>query len=37
MALSSNPKVLTGLDAVPEGFQEHRDGDISAYNIVYKL
>jgi NADPH-dependent curcumin reductase CurA len=33
----SKPKVLDGLDAVPEGFREHRDGKISAYKIVYKL
>ncbi|OKL57860.1 hypothetical protein UA08_06730 [Talaromyces atroroseus] len=34
---ASEPKVLVGLDAVQEGFQEHRDGKISAYKIVYKL
>lgn len=33
----SHPKVLPGLDSVPEGFQEHRDGKISAYKIVYAL
>ncbi|KAJ5959368.1 uncharacterized protein N7479_006518 [Penicillium vulpinum] len=33
----SNPKVLSGLDAVPGGFQEYRDGQISAYKIVYRL
>lgn len=33
----SNPKVLPGLDAVQEGFQEYRDGKISAYKIVYQL
>lgn len=30
-------KVLKGLDAVPQGFQEHRDGKISAYKIVYEI
>ncbi|KAJ5331673.1 hypothetical protein N7476_001456 [Penicillium atrosanguineum] len=30
-------KVLHGLDLVPEGFQEYRDGVISAYKIVYEL
>ncbi|OOF94950.1 hypothetical protein ASPCADRAFT_507813 [Aspergillus carbonarius ITEM 5010] len=33
----NNPKVLPGLDAVAGGFQEHRDGKISAYKIVYEL
>ncbi|KAJ9491402.1 hypothetical protein VN97_g1854 [Penicillium thymicola] len=33
----SSPKVLSGLDAVPDGFQEYRDGRISAYKIVYEL
>lgn len=33
----SNPKVLPGLDVVAEGFQEYRDGKISAYKIVYEL
>ena len=33
----NKPKVLHGLDAVPEGFQEYRDGVISAYKIVYEL
>ncbi|KAL4879944.1 chaperonin 10-like protein [Aspergillus karnatakaensis] len=33
----SHLKVLSGLDAVPEGFQEYRDGKISAYKIVYEL
>ncbi|KAJ5513242.1 hypothetical protein N7463_002794 [Penicillium fimorum] len=33
----SKPKVLSGLDAVPVGFQEHRDRKISAYKIVYEL
>ncbi|PGH27450.1 hypothetical protein AJ80_00929 [Polytolypa hystricis UAMH7299] len=33
----STPKVLRGLDAVSEGFQEHRDGKISAYKIVYEI
>lgn len=26
-----------GLDAVPRGFQEYRDGQISGYKVVYKL
>ncbi|KAL1848401.1 Zinc-binding oxidoreductase alcohol dehydrogenase [Paecilomyces lecythidis] len=30
-------RILKGLDAVPEGFQEYRDGKISAYKIVYEL
>ncbi|KAL4898499.1 putative zinc-binding dehydrogenase family oxidoreductase [Aspergillus ambiguus] len=33
----SKPKVYHGLEAVPEGFQEYRDGKISAYKIVYEL
>lgn len=34
----SIPKIIEGgLDAVPDGFREHRDGKISAYKIVYKL
>ncbi|KAL4801201.1 chaperonin 10-like protein [Aspergillus unguis] len=33
----NQPKVYRGLDAVPEGFQEYRDGKISAYKIVYEL
>lgn len=33
----NNPKVLPGLDAVGEGFQEYRDGKISAYKVVYEL
>ncbi|OAL46974.1 GroES-like protein [Pyrenochaeta sp. DS3sAY3a] len=33
----SVPKILRGLEAVPEGFQEHRDGKISGYKIVYEL
>lgn len=33
----SDVKVLSGLDAVSKGFQEHRDGNISAYKIVYDL
>ncbi|KAL3459481.1 putative zinc-binding dehydrogenase family oxidoreductase [Aspergillus heterothallicus] len=31
------PKVLHGLDLVAGGFQEYRDGKISAYKIVYEL
>lgn len=26
-----------GLKAIPEGFQEYRDGKVSGYKIVYKL
>ncbi|KAL2819650.1 hypothetical protein BDW59DRAFT_164978 [Aspergillus cavernicola] len=33
----SSPKVLPGLDAVADGFQEYGDGKISAYKIVYEL
>jgi NADPH-dependent curcumin reductase CurA len=33
----SVPKVLKGLESVPEGFQEYRDGKISGYKIVYDL
>ena len=33
----SSPKVLSGLDKVGDGFQEYRDGKISAYKIVYKV
>lgn len=33
----SNPKVLSGLEKVSDGFQEYRDGKISAYKIVYKV
>ncbi|KAL4944148.1 hypothetical protein BDV06DRAFT_188195 [Aspergillus oleicola] len=33
----SHPKLLRGLQSVPEGFQEYRDGKISAYKIVYEL
>ncbi|OAL03233.1 GroES-like protein [Phaeosphaeriaceae sp. SRC1lsM3a] len=33
----SVPKLLGGLDAVPAGFQEYRDGKVSGYKIVYKL
>ena len=31
------PKVKQGLGAVEEGFQEYRDGKISAYKIVYEI
>ncbi|KAJ5578473.1 uncharacterized protein N7459_007437, partial [Penicillium hispanicum] len=34
---SNRTQVLSGLDSVPRGFQEHRDGTISAYKIVYEL
>ncbi|KAF9693654.1 hypothetical protein EKO04_008400 [Ascochyta lentis] len=30
-------KVLKGLEKVPEGFQEYRDGRISGYKIVYAI
>lgn len=30
-------KVKQGLGAVKEGFQEYRDGKISAYKIVYEI
>lgn len=33
----NKPKVLKGLGAVTQGFQEYRDGAISAYKIVYEL
>lgn len=33
----SNPMVLSGLDKVGKGFQEYRDGKISAYKIVYEV
>ncbi|KAF4964836.1 hypothetical protein FZEAL_10831, partial [Fusarium zealandicum] len=34
----NRPKVLAGgLDAVKGGFQEHRDGKISAEKLVYEL
>ncbi|PWY96196.1 putative zinc-binding dehydrogenase family oxidoreductase [Aspergillus sclerotioniger CBS 115572] len=33
----NNPKVLAGSDAVADGFQEYRDGKVSAYKIVYEL
>ncbi|PYH97075.1 GroES-like protein [Aspergillus ellipticus CBS 707.79] len=33
----SQPKVLEGLDSVAQGFQEHRDGKISGFKIVYSL
>ncbi|KAJ5580695.1 GroES-like protein [Penicillium hetheringtonii] len=31
----SHPRLLEGLCAVPDGFQEYRDGTISAYKVVY--
>ncbi|KAH7082006.1 hypothetical protein BKA63DRAFT_224198 [Paraphoma chrysanthemicola] len=31
----SVPRVLKGLETVPEGFQEYRDGNISGYKIVF--
>lgn len=35
---ANNTKVYTGgLDDVDTGFQEHRDGQISGYKIVYQL
>lgn len=30
-------RVLKGLEAIPEGFQEYRDGQISGYKIVYEF
>ncbi|KAJ5983360.1 hypothetical protein N7481_005459 [Penicillium waksmanii] len=33
----NRPKVLHGLGSVTQGFQEYRDGTISAYKIVYEL
>lgn len=34
----NKPKVIPGgLDGVPNGFQEYRDGNISATKLVYKL
>ncbi|EYB27299.1 hypothetical protein FG05_07249 [Fusarium graminearum] len=33
----NKPKVLGGLDSIPQGFQEHRDGKISGFKIVYEL
>ncbi|KAF2649134.1 GroES-like protein [Lophiostoma macrostomum CBS 122681] len=33
----NTPGVRKGLDAIPQGFQEYRDGKISAYKIVYEL
>jgi hypothetical protein len=36
--IEPNPiSVKKGLDAVQEGFQEYRDGKISAYKIVYEV
>ena len=33
----SNSRLFRGLDPVEQGFQEYRDGKISAYKIVYEL
>ncbi|KAJ5753908.1 GroES-like protein [Penicillium nucicola] len=33
----SHPRVLQGLESVSDGFQEHRDGKISGYKIVYAI
>ncbi len=33
----NEPKVLQGLDKVPEGFQEYRDGNVSGYKIDYAV
>ncbi|KAJ5872853.1 uncharacterized protein N7529_005206 [Penicillium soppii] len=30
-------KIFLGLDSVPQGFQEYRDGKVSAYKIVYEV
>jgi hypothetical protein len=32
-----HPKTYLGLESVPKGFQEYRDGKVSAYKIVYAL
>ncbi|KAJ5087175.1 zinc-binding dehydrogenase family oxidoreductase [Penicillium angulare] len=37
MLKPNEPKVLKGLDKVTQGFQEHREGKISAYKIVYEV
>ncbi|WWC69904.1 uncharacterized protein I206_103847 [Kwoniella pini CBS 10737] len=34
---TSNIKLYEGLDSVEKGFQEYRDGHISAYKIVYQV
>ncbi|TQS33562.1 hypothetical protein Golomagni_06089 [Golovinomyces magnicellulatus] len=34
---ANKTRVLKGLDSIPVGFQEHRDGRISGYKIVYEL
>jgi len=31
------PSIKKGLDSVTDGYQEHRDGKISGYKIVYEL
>ena len=33
----NTPKLFEGLDSVPKGFQEYRNGVISNYKIVYKI
>ncbi|KAH2154440.1 hypothetical protein KXW37_001321, partial [Aspergillus fumigatus] len=33
----NTPKLFEGLDSMPEGFQEYRDGFISNYKIVYTM
>ncbi|KAJ5161899.1 hypothetical protein N7492_007291 [Penicillium capsulatum] len=33
----SHLKLFKGLDSVPQGFQEHQDGKISAYKVVYEV
>ncbi|RAH63518.1 GroES-like protein [Aspergillus piperis CBS 112811] len=33
----NTPKLFEGLDSVPKGFQEYRDGAISNYKIVYRV
>lgn len=34
---ANKPKVLKGLEKVPDGFQEYRDGKISGYKLVYAI
>jgi hypothetical protein len=33
----NTPMLFGGLDSVPKGFQEYREGVISNYKIVYKV
>jgi hypothetical protein len=34
---TNQPRSLKGLGRVSEGFQEYRDGKISAYKLVYEI